>query len=217
MKLPPGMCLNITCRGFVVDNYAAGLFMAVAHGLGSDMGIAIELESIVMLQIPSAERHKGRGRGVRIIPVTHKSSGPGVVPEEESRYANTSVNNEQHCTRHTLHTSEGLWQSLLWRQLCCVENCLLMSERPVSVGGREDAADEDFTGSLPNSTLLTGDTLEDLNEGREERSERRSLRAFDFWCGKVTLGAGASLGSPKGTTHAITSTRRAKGGMAKRR
>lgn len=30
------------------------LFMAVAQGLGSDMGIVMELESIDMLQIPSA-------------------------------------------------------------------------------------------------------------------------------------------------------------------
>lgn len=34
------------------------LFMAVAQALGSDMGIVIELESIAMLQIPSAERYK---------------------------------------------------------------------------------------------------------------------------------------------------------------
>jgi len=31
------------------------LFMAVAQAFGSDMGIVIELESIVMLQMPSAE------------------------------------------------------------------------------------------------------------------------------------------------------------------
>lgn len=36
------------------------LFMAVAQALGSDMGIVIELESIVMLQIPSAEKKKGQ-------------------------------------------------------------------------------------------------------------------------------------------------------------
>lgn len=40
---------------------------------------------------------------------------------------------------------------------------------------------------------------------------------FWFWCGKVTLGAGVSLGSPKGTTHTITSMRIAKGGIANRR
>lgn len=34
------------------------LFMAVAQALGSDMGIVMELESIFMLQIPSAEREK---------------------------------------------------------------------------------------------------------------------------------------------------------------
>lgn len=32
--------------------------MAVAQALGSDMGIVIELESIVMLQIPSAGKKK---------------------------------------------------------------------------------------------------------------------------------------------------------------
>lgn len=36
------------------------LFMAVAQALGSDMGIVIEFESIVMLQIPSAEKQKGQ-------------------------------------------------------------------------------------------------------------------------------------------------------------
>lgn len=41
------------------------LFMAVAQGLGSDMGIVIELESIVMLQMPSAETHEGRRGGRR--------------------------------------------------------------------------------------------------------------------------------------------------------
>lgn len=34
------------------------LFMAVAQGLGSDIGIVIELDSIVMLQMPSAEKKK---------------------------------------------------------------------------------------------------------------------------------------------------------------
>lgn len=49
------------------------MFMAVAQALGSDMGIVIELESIVMLQIPSAERHKKREteRRVSFIPVTY--------------------------------------------------------------------------------------------------------------------------------------------------
>lgn len=32
------------------------LFIAAAQGLGSDIGIVIELESIVMLQIPSVEK-----------------------------------------------------------------------------------------------------------------------------------------------------------------
>lgn len=32
--------------------------MAVAQALGSDMGIVMELESIVMLQIPSAEKRR---------------------------------------------------------------------------------------------------------------------------------------------------------------
>ncbi len=36
------------------------LFIAVAQALGSDMGIVIELESIVMLQIPSARKNKGQ-------------------------------------------------------------------------------------------------------------------------------------------------------------
>lgn len=34
--------------------------MAVAQALGSDMGIVIELESIAMLQIPSAEKKNGQ-------------------------------------------------------------------------------------------------------------------------------------------------------------
>lgn len=38
------------------------LFMAVAQALGSDMGMVIELDSIVMLQIPSAVRHKNGQR-----------------------------------------------------------------------------------------------------------------------------------------------------------
>lgn len=36
--------------------------MAVAQALGSDMGIVIELESIVMLQIPSAGKKKYKGQ-----------------------------------------------------------------------------------------------------------------------------------------------------------
>lgn len=34
------------------------LFMAVAQAFGSDMGIVMELESIVMLQIPSVKRKR---------------------------------------------------------------------------------------------------------------------------------------------------------------
>lgn len=36
------------------------LFMAVAQALGSDIGIVMELESMVILQIPSVERQKRR-------------------------------------------------------------------------------------------------------------------------------------------------------------
>lgn len=38
------------------------LLMAVAQALGSDMGIVMELEAMVMLQFPSGERHT---RGAR--------------------------------------------------------------------------------------------------------------------------------------------------------
>lgn len=53
--------------------------MAVAQALGSDMGRVIELESIVMLQIPSAVTHRQETeRRVNNIPVTsvsHKDTG----------------------------------------------------------------------------------------------------------------------------------------------
>lgn len=48
------------------------LFMAVAQAFGSDMGIVMELESIVMLQIPSARQRVTQTRAA-IISVTFKS------------------------------------------------------------------------------------------------------------------------------------------------
>lgn len=48
------------------------LFMAVAQALGSDRGIVMELESIVMLQIPSARQRRTQTRAV-IISVTLES------------------------------------------------------------------------------------------------------------------------------------------------
>lgn len=48
------------------------MFMAVAQAFGSDMGMVMELESIVMLQIPSAREYGSEGR-VGIISVTSES------------------------------------------------------------------------------------------------------------------------------------------------
>lgn len=45
---------GISCCPVIPMGGIPRLFMAVAQGLGSDMGIVIELESIDMLQIPSA-------------------------------------------------------------------------------------------------------------------------------------------------------------------
>lgn len=59
------------------------LFMAVAQALGSDMGIVIELDSIVILQMPSAERHRKRTE-VRSQCDLH---GKRVTPGEESCYS----------------------------------------------------------------------------------------------------------------------------------
>lgn len=46
--------------------------MAVAQAFGSDMGMVMELESIVMLQTPSAREHGSEGR-VGVISVTSES------------------------------------------------------------------------------------------------------------------------------------------------
>lgn len=48
------------------------LFMAVAQAFGSDMGIVMELESIVMLQIPSARQRVTQARAA-VISVTFES------------------------------------------------------------------------------------------------------------------------------------------------
>lgn len=45
---------GISCCPVIPMGGIPRLFMAVAQALGSDMGIVIELESIDMLQIPSA-------------------------------------------------------------------------------------------------------------------------------------------------------------------
>lgn len=59
------------------------LFMAVAQALGSDMGIVIELESIDMLQIPSAGV-KVTDKGVSAASATSQQQQHKVIPEEES-------------------------------------------------------------------------------------------------------------------------------------
>lgn len=59
------------------------LFMAVAQALGSDMGIVIELESIDMLQIPSAGV-KVTDKGVSAASVTSQQQQYKVIPEDES-------------------------------------------------------------------------------------------------------------------------------------
>lgn len=60
------------------------LFMAVAQALGSDMGIVIELESIDMLQIPSAGV-KVTDKGVSAASATSQQQQQHkVIPEEES-------------------------------------------------------------------------------------------------------------------------------------
>lgn len=41
------------------------MFMAVAQALGSDIGIVMELESMVILQIPSVERQKRKKTSVQ--------------------------------------------------------------------------------------------------------------------------------------------------------
>lgn len=56
------------------------LFMAVAQALGSDIGIVIELESMAMLWIPSAERQRRR---VTIVAETQKSSWHSRVKNEK--------------------------------------------------------------------------------------------------------------------------------------
>ncbi|KAI4818874.1 hypothetical protein KUCAC02_004170 [Chaenocephalus aceratus] len=110
------------------------LFMAVAQALGSDMGIVIDpLESIVMLQIPSAERRGQEGRVIDLFlsdrpvncPDCRLSQAALISPDAK---ANTTVNNEKRCTLHTLHTSEGLWQSPLWRQrsALCITVCVCL-------------------------------------------------------------------------------------------
>lgn len=48
------MLPGISCCPVIPMGGIPRLFMAVAQALGSDMGIVIELESIDMLQIPSA-------------------------------------------------------------------------------------------------------------------------------------------------------------------
>lgn len=55
--------------------------MAVAQALGSDMGIVIELESIDMLQIPSAER-KVTNKEVSAASVTSQQYQHKVIPEK---------------------------------------------------------------------------------------------------------------------------------------
>lgn len=59
------------------------LFMAVAQALGSDIGIVIELESIDMLQIPSA-REQVTHKGVSPLSVAFKLHQPRPFQERES-------------------------------------------------------------------------------------------------------------------------------------
>lgn len=47
---------GISCCPLIPMGGIPRLFMAVAQGFGSDMGMVMELESIVMLQIPSARQ-----------------------------------------------------------------------------------------------------------------------------------------------------------------
>lgn len=63
-SVTPGM----SCCPVIPMGGIPRLFMAVAQALGSDMGIVIELESIVMLQIPSARKTR-EGQRKESVPV----------------------------------------------------------------------------------------------------------------------------------------------------
>lgn len=65
------------------------LFMAVAQALGSDMGIVIELESIDMLQIPSAGV-KVTDKGVSAASATSQQEQHKVIPPPQQ---NNDFNN----------------------------------------------------------------------------------------------------------------------------